>query len=52
MDLATLAKRLNYDAIHVQYTKCKDEARHGQALQDFKTIILVNKKSGDNSPTF
>lgn len=33
MDLATLAKKLNYDAIHdTVHEMCKDEARHGQAF--------------------
>lgn len=32
-DLATLAKQLNYDAIHdTVHEMCKDEARHGQAF--------------------
>jgi len=32
-DLATLAKRLNYDAIHdTVHEMCKDEARHGAAF--------------------
>lgn len=32
-DLATLAKKLNYDAIHdTVHEMCKDEARHGQAF--------------------
>ncbi|MFL0198563.1 NADH peroxidase [Clostridium sp. WILCCON 0269] len=33
-DLATLAKKLNYDAIHdTVHEMCKDEARHGSAFQ-------------------
>ena len=33
-DLATLAKQLQYDAIHdTVHEMCKDEARHGQAFQ-------------------
>lgn len=33
-DLATLAKKLNYDAIHdTVHEMCKDEARHGKAFQ-------------------
>ena len=33
-DLATLAKKLNYDAIHdTVHEMCKDEARHGRAFQ-------------------
>ena len=33
-DLATLAKKLNYDAIHdTVHEMCKDEARHGQAFK-------------------
>ncbi|MHC6178471.1 NADH peroxidase [Clostridium sp. JNZ X4-2] len=33
-DLATLAKKLNYDAIHdTVHEMCKDEARHGCAFQ-------------------
>lgn len=33
MDLATLAKKLNCDAIHdTVHEMCKDEARHGQAF--------------------
>lgn len=33
-DLATLAKKLNLDAIHdTVHEMCKDEARHGQAFQ-------------------
>lgn len=33
-DLATLAKKLNYDAIHdTVHEMCKDEARHGMAFQ-------------------
>lgn len=33
-DLATLAKKLNYDAIHdTVHEMCKDEARHGQAFR-------------------
>ncbi len=33
-DLATLAKNLNYDAIHdTVHEMCKDEARHGAAFQ-------------------
>ena len=33
-DLATLAKQLNYDAIHdTVHEMCKDEARHGSAFQ-------------------
>lgn len=33
-DLATLAKQLNYDAIHdTVHEMCKDEARHGAAFQ-------------------
>lgn len=32
-DLATMAKQLNYDAIHdTVHEMCKDEARHGQAF--------------------
>ncbi|MPN31735.1 Reverse rubrerythrin-1 [bioreactor metagenome] len=32
-DLATLAKKLNYDAIHdTVHEMCKDEARHGMAF--------------------
>ncbi|ENK1244670.1 NADH peroxidase [Clostridium botulinum] len=33
-DLATLAKKLNYDAIHdTVHEMCKDEARHGSAFR-------------------
>ncbi len=33
-DIATKAKKLNYDAIHdTVHEMCKDEARHGQAFQ-------------------
>ena len=33
-DLATLAKKLNYDAIHdTVHEMCKDEARHGSAFK-------------------
>ena len=33
-ELATLAKKLNYDAIHdTVHEMCKDEARHGSAFQ-------------------
>lgn len=33
-DLATLAKKLNYDAIHdTVHEMCKDEARHGKGFQ-------------------
>lgn len=33
-DLATLAKKLNYDAIHdTVHEMCKDEARHGSAFE-------------------
>ncbi|MFZ5352475.1 MAG: NADH peroxidase [Bacillota bacterium] len=33
-ELATLAKQLNYDAIHdTVHEMCKDEARHGQAFK-------------------
>jgi len=33
-DLATLAKKLNLDAIHdTVHEMCKDEARHGKAFQ-------------------
>jgi len=33
-DLATLAKKLNYDAIHdTVHEMCKDEARHGRAFK-------------------
>jgi rubrerythrin len=33
-ELATLAKKLNYDAIHdTVHEMCKDEARHGQAFE-------------------
>lgn len=33
-DLATLAKKLNYDAIHdTVHEMCKDEARHGKAFE-------------------
>jgi rubrerythrin len=33
-EIATLAKQLNYDAIHDSvHEMCKDEARHGQAFQ-------------------
>ncbi|MFL0195652.1 NADH peroxidase [Clostridium sp. WILCCON 0269] len=33
-DLATLAKKLNYDAIHdTVHEMCKDEARHGSVFQ-------------------
>ena len=33
-DLATLAKELNYDAIHdTVHEMCKDEARHGMAFK-------------------
>ncbi len=33
-DLATLAKKLNYDAVHdTVHEMCKDEARHGKAFQ-------------------
>jgi rubrerythrin len=32
-EIATLAKQLNYDAIHdTVHEMCKDEARHGQAF--------------------
>jgi rubrerythrin len=34
LDLAKLAKQLNYDAIHdTVHEMCKDEARHGKAFQ-------------------
>lgn len=34
LDLAKLAKQLNYDAIHdTVHEMCKDEARHGRAFQ-------------------
>ena len=37
-DLATLAKKLNYDAIHdTVHEMCKDEARHGRAFQGLLT---------------
>jgi rubrerythrin len=33
-DIATLAKQLNYDAIHdTVHEMCKDEARHGKAFE-------------------
>ena len=33
-DLATLAKKLNYDTIHdTVHEMCKDEARHGRAFK-------------------
>ena len=33
-EIATLAKQLNYDAIHDSvHEMCKDEARHGKAFQ-------------------
>ena len=33
-DLATMAKKLNYDAIHdTVHEMCKDEARHGMAFK-------------------
>jgi rubrerythrin len=37
-DLATLAKKLNYDAIHdTVHEMCKDEARHGAAFNGLLT---------------
>jgi len=37
-DLATLAKKLNYDAIHdTVHEMCKDEARHGAAFNGMLT---------------
>jgi rubrerythrin len=37
-DLATLAKKLNYDAIHdTVHEMCKDEARHGAAFKGLLT---------------
>ena len=37
-DLATLAKQLNYDAIHdTVHEMCKDEARHGAAFKGLLT---------------
>ncbi|KGK83276.1 Reverse rubrerythrin-1, partial [Clostridium sp. HMP27] len=37
-DLATLAKKLNLDAIHdTVHEMCKDEARHGMA---FKGLLM------------
>jgi len=37
-DLATLAKKLNYDAIHdTVHEMCKDEARHGSAFKGLLT---------------
>jgi rubrerythrin len=33
-DLATLAKKLDYDAIHdTVHEMCKDEARHGKGFE-------------------
>ena len=33
-EIATLAKQLNYDGIHDSvHEMCKDEARHGKALE-------------------
>ena len=42
-DLATLAKKLNLDAIHdTVHEMCKDEARHGKAFEG-----LLNRYFGD-----
>lgn len=43
-DLATLAKQLNYDAIHdTVHEMCKDEARHGQAFKGLLDRYFGNK---------
>ncbi|NLL29696.1 MAG: NADH peroxidase, partial [Clostridiales bacterium] len=42
-DLATLAKKLDLDAIHdTVHEMCKDEARHGKAF-----LGLLNRYFGD-----
>ena len=44
-DLAKCAKKNNLDAIHdTVHEMARDEARHGRALRDFLTDILVNYK--------
>ena len=54
-DLATLAKKLNYDAIHdTVHEMCKDEARHGAAFQGllnryFKMCYTHEGKTMDKS---
>ena len=47
MDLATLAKELNLDAIHdTVHEMCKDEARHGKVFRIIKQILrLINRKA-------
>lgn len=43
-DLATLAKKLNYDAIHdTVHEMCKDEARHGKAFKGLLERYFNNK---------
>lgn len=43
-DLATLAKKLNYDAIHdTVHEMCKDEARHGAAFAGLLKRYFGNK---------
>ncbi|HBQ85754.1 MAG TPA: reverse rubrerythrin [Syntrophomonas sp.] len=43
-DLATLAKKLNYDAIHdTVHEMCKDEARHGAAFAGLLNRYFPNK---------
>lgn len=43
-DLATLAKKLNLDAIHdTVHEMCKDEARHGQAFKGLLDRYFGNK---------
>lgn len=43
-DLATLAKKLNYDAIHdTVHEMCKDEARHGHAFKGMLDRYFGNK---------
>jgi len=44
-DLATLAKKLDYDAIHdTVHEMCKDEARHGSGFQGLLNRYFRNKK--------
>lgn len=43
-ELATLAKKLNYDAIHdTVHEMCKDEARHGAAFKGLLDRYFSNK---------
>jgi rubrerythrin len=44
-DLATLAKKLNLDAIHdTVHEMCKDEARHGMAFKGLLERFFGDKK--------